>query len=330
MSAPLGHVAAAPRYRGTGRCGGGLPVQRTPGAADRIPRGDPEPWRLHAEAWVWLTVWEAARRLPEPVAFGLADVLARVGARVLSAGHLRRNLAAVVAAHELDRTVRAAWRSYARYWVEAFRAADLDPVDLDRRTSVSGIGHADAALERGRGAVILLAHHGSWDVVARWAETHGYHLAVVAEVLRPRLLFERFVQLRERIGLDVVPVRHGRTGASVLAPLLRTLHANHLVGLLTERDLSGQAPPVAFFDGHVRLPRGPLLLARRTGAAILPVTMLQRPGRRWHLEVLAPVEVHGVDEAEASRRIAAALEDIIRLDPTQWHAFSRVFVQEPS
>ena len=312
-------------WRGSGRPG--EPVRRAPGAADRVPRDDIEPLRLRVEALAWLAVWELARRVPEPVAFAAADVLARAAARVLSGGHLRANLARVVAPDQLDATVAKAWRSYARYWVEAFRAADLDPVDLDARTTVAGLEHVDRALERGRGAVILLAHHGSWDVVAQWGESHGYHLAVVAEVVRPRRLFDRFVRLREQIGLDVVPVPRGKAGAAVLAPLVRTLRDNHLVGLLAERDLSGTAPLTPFFDGVIRLPRGPVALAQRVGAAVLPATMLQRPGRRWHLQVLPEVAVQGLPDAEAAQRVAAGLEDIIRLDPAQWHAFSRVFAE---
>ncbi len=323
VAAHGGTAWARGRYRGSGWPG--APVDRRPGVADRLP-ADPRPEspRLRWTGAAWLAAWEVARRVPEPVAFGLADVAARVGHARLAATRerVRTTLARVAPGTDLS---LPAFRSYARYWVEAFRAADLDPDDVDRRTTTDGFAHLDAALDRGRGVVVLLAHHGSWDVAARWAETHGYHLAVVAEVLRPRRLFARFAALREGIGLEIVPFLRTRTatgrraGASTAA-LARVLAANHLVGLLADRDLGGDGEVVELFGAPARIPRGPAVLAQRTGAALVPITLLQRPGRRWHLQVLPVVDVAGVDPATATRRVAAALEDLVRLDPAQWHA----------
>lgn len=313
------------RYRGSGFPG--QPVERNPGAADRLPPdARPEGWRLRATALAWNLAWETTRRLPEALAHGVADVLAHLA--FWTAGGMRRqltrNLARVVAPSELDRTVRAAVRSYARYWVEAFRAADIDPADLDRRTTTNGFEHLDAVLEQGRGAVILLAHHGSWDLAALWGETHGYHLAVVVEVLRPRALFEKFVRLRETVGVEVVPLRRGQ----LFSRLQEVLGANHMVGLLSERDLSGRGPVTRLFGEDARMPPGPALLAKRTGAPVVPATLLQRPGRRWHIEVFPPLELADVDVDAAAQQVTEALEDIIRLDPAQWHAVQPVWLAD--
>ena len=309
-------------HRGSGFPG--VPVDRRPGAARRIPTtGRPEPARLRAVALGWELGWETARRLPEPAAYGLADTAARLAARRDRPGSLvRRNLSRVVGPERAEDLLADAYRSYGRYWVEAFRAADLDPADLHRRTTTEGLGHLDGALDAGRGVVVLLAHHGSWDVAAQWAETHGYHLAVVAEVVRPRRLFEKFVRLRESVGADVVPLMRG---GDLVGTLAGVLEDNHLVCLLGDRDLTGHGAVVPFFGEDARLPVGPVVLARRTGATVLPVTLLQRPGRRWHARVLPPVDVAGVELVEGVRRVARALEAIVRLDPAQWHAFQPIW-----
>jgi KDO2-lipid IV(A) lauroyltransferase len=323
-----------PAYRGSGHPG--APVDRRRGAFDRIP-ADPRPegLRLRVLAVVWHAVWEALRRLPAPLAFAAGDRAALLAYWVAqrSRRQVRANLRRVVGpGADLEAAVRAAFRSYARYWVEAFRAADLDPADLDARTTTDGFGHLDAALDQGKGVIVLLAHHGSWDVAARWAECHGYHLAVVAEVVRPRSLFAKFVRLREAVGLEVVPLQPrrraaepgaaaGGRGPGMGARLGEVLAANHLVGLLTDRDLSGRAPIATLFGEPCRIPTGAIVLARRTGAPVVPITMLQRPGRRWHLQVLPAMDVSTGPIAESCVTIAGALEGLIRTDPDQWHAF---------
>ena len=313
-------------YRGSGHADAA--IDRNHGAADRIPPDErAEGWRLKLTAVIWAAGWELGRRLPERVVHAIADLAARALHRFAAGARQRvtRNFARVVSPDVLEDTVREAFRSYARYWVEAFRAADITAAEIDARTTTAGFEHLDAALDEGRGVVVLLAHHGSWDSAARWAETHGYHLAVVAEVVRPRALFRKFVALREAVGLEVVPLQRGTTMVGRLAEVAK---ANHLVGLLTDRDLTGRAPVVNFFGEPARIPLGPVIVSQRTGAAIIPITMIQRPGYRWHLEVHPKVDVADLPLAEASQRVADALEALIRTAPEQWHAFQPVWLAD--
>ena len=319
---------AGPPWRRRGSGVPGAPVERNPGAAARIPADDrAEGLRLRAQALIWMVAWEVARRLPERVVFRAADLGGRVGHRCARAARarVRRNLGRVVDSAVLDTAVRDAFRSYARYWAESFRAADLEPADVMARTDVVGFGHLDATLDQGRGVIVLLAHHGSWDVAAAWAEAQGYHLAVVAEVLRPRALFARFVALREAIGLEVVPLRRGE---DLVGRLRSVLEANHLVGLLSDRDLTAAGPVVELFGHPARIPPGPVVLSKRTGAPIVPITMTQEPGRRWTVTCLPPLDVSSGTIVEGCAAVAAAIETLIRVDPAQWHAFSPVWLED--
>lgn len=322
---------SVPAYRGSGLPG--RPVDRRPGAAGRVPAGRPDRWRQRAAGAVWIGGWQVARWLPERVAFAGADAIAWVAARRSrrARARVRDNLAHAVDVANLEGAVDAAFRSYARYWVEAFRAADIAPADIGERVTTAGFDTLDRVLDQQRGVIVLLAHHGSWDIAARWAEVHGYHLAVVAEVVRPRSLFARFVRLREAMGLEVVPLapRTGVGGKGIAVRLGEVLADNHLVGLLTDRDLSGKAPLVDFFGQPCRLPVGATVLAKRYGAPVVPIATLQRPGRRWHLQILEPRWLHDLDLHDGQQQVADALEEIIRLDPTQWHAFQPIWPATP-
>jgi lauroyl/myristoyl acyltransferase len=257
-------------------------------------------------------------------------------------GLVRRHLGRVLAPDPAGGPhVRAAFRSYAGYWLDTFRVRGMDPDDLDRRGTVHGLDRVDRALDRGRGAILALPHMGSWEQAGAWLASRGYPVTVVMERLRPARLLEWFVDVRQRVGMEVL-VR----GPGVEQELERALSRNHLVGLVSDRDLGGRGVPVRFFGEETTLPAGPGRLAVRTGAPLLPAGVYTGPGRRWCALVRPPIDVHvevavaaegerggkvagrGGGAPAAGERaavaavtegLAAELELLIRRAPTQWH-----------
>ncbi len=73
------------------------------------------------------------------------------------------------------------------------------------------------ALARGRGVVLALPHSGNWDHAGAWLVLRGHPFTTVAERLRPEALFDRFVAVREKVGMEVLPLTGGgRTTFAVL------------------------------------------------------------------------------------------------------------------
>lgn len=270
-----------------------------------------------AERVTWL--------IPEPAVPAVARVTGAVGwatlpqRRALVARHLRRVAGGDVPAPQLRRRVRAAFVSYARYWLDTFRVPVVDRDDLDRRARIEGLELVDAALARGRGAVIALPHLGSWDQAAAWLTHRDYPLTVVMERLRPPELLEWFLEGRRRTGIAVV-VR----GEGVWDRLEAALADNRLVGLVCDRDLSGRGVLVRFFGEDTTLPPGPARLARQCDSPLLPVGIYTGADRTWRAEIRPAVPVEhtaeeSADVAAATQVLAGELEELIRRDPAQWH-----------
>src|SRR5205823_9233946 len=100
----------------------------------------------------------------------------------------------------------------------------------------------------------------------------------------------RFVEFRESLGMEVIPLTGGeRPPFEILADRLR---AGGTLCLLADRDLTSTGVEVDLFGAAARMPAGPAALAYDTGAVLLPVTLSFPGAREWgfwaHPEAAVP------------------------------------------
>jgi KDO2-lipid IV(A) lauroyltransferase len=287
--------------------------------------------------------------LPHRAAYALGSVAA--GVVSVSAGRglegLRDNLRHVLPDADeaaLRKVVRRNVRNLVRSWIDVMemgRARRSD--DLTARVHPVDVDNMLTPLSRGRGAVIISLHLGSWELgLAAWNHRFG-QMAVIAEKLEPPQLFERIVAARRRLGVQVIPIdvaamRCGepevarRAGAAALRDAYRVLRGGGMVAVAIDRDLTGTGQPFPLFGGEVSIPVGAIDIAIRTGAAIVPVFLL-RSGRRGDL-VVAPCHPELVYDPDAPReeevrRVTGELleivETVIREHPEQWHVLDPIW-----
>ena len=209
--------------------------------------------------------------------------------------------------------------SYARYWVESFRLPRLPASVIDRGFAVSGYHRIEASLAAGLGPILVLPHLGAWEWAAAWLNrVKDEQVTAVVERLEPAEVFDWFVDLRSAYGIDVVPV-----GPDAMARLVTAVRDRRIVCLLSDRDLSGSGVEVTFFGEPTTLPAGPALLARRTGAPLLPTAVYYRG--RGRLGVVGPAVTPDPalrlrdDLARMTQELATAMEGLIADSPDQWH-----------
>jgi lauroyl/myristoyl acyltransferase len=278
--------------------------------------------------------WRLVRTLPEPVgraAFRAAADAAyrRRGPAVRRlAANLRRVVGPDLPDPELDELVRAGLRSYARYWLEAFRLPSQSHEQRLRRFRLGGHEMLAAAVAAGTGAIVALPHAGNWDAAGAWAVAKGWPLTTVAERLRPEGLYERFVAFRESLGIRIIPLNGGERPPLEL--LEGALGKAHVVPLLADRDLSARGIEVEFFGGRTRMPAGPAILALRTGAPLFVVSM-------WYESDAACGKLHGPlplpAEGPLDQRVRALTQQIadrlaegIAANPADWHMLQRLWL----
>ncbi|MFI7508145.1 phosphatidylinositol mannoside acyltransferase [Micromonospora aurantiaca] len=281
--------------------------------------------------------WRLVRALPRPVAAAAFRMGADRAHRKDGGGtrRLRANLRQVVGPEmpdaELDVLVRAGLRSYARYWMEAFRLPGLSRTEILAGFRLDGQELLAADVAAGRGAVVALPHAGNWDAAGAWVAATGWPMTTVAERL-PDGVYERFVGFREGLGMEILPNHGGpRPAFDVLVDRLRT---GYVVPLLADRDLSARGVEVDFFGGRTRMPAGPALLAIRTGAPLYVASMWYEPDAAC-ASIEGPLPLPDPDSAPldervrtVTQRIADGLAAGIARHPQDWHMLQRMWLDQ--
>ena len=283
--------------------------------------------------------WTLICRLPESWARGLFMAGAgiawrRQGYRVqVLEANLRRVLGPDADGKQLRRLSRAAMRSYARYYLEAFRLQEMPVQRILDGMHIEGPGEETMFrhMKAGRGVVLGLPHMGNYEQAGAWVIARGAgSLTTVAERLRPESLYQRFLAFRQGIGMEVLPATGGPHPFGVLAQRLR---AGKLVCLVSDRDLTDSGVEVGFFGERARMAAGPAALAVQTGAALLPVSCWFEGDAGWgaHIHDEIPVPEEGDRKQKVERmtqQLAGVFEAAIAEHPADWHMLQRVFTAD--
>lgn len=287
--------------------------------------------------------WGLVCRLPESWARGLFEFGADIAWRRQGGGVqvLEGNLTRILRTDnsdspdgkELRKLSRKVMRSYARYYLEAFR---LQMMPLDRVRDGMHVDQAkvDVALEHlknGRGVIFALPHMGDFEQAGLWVIQAGAgSFTTVMERLKPETVYEKFLRFRESLGMEVLPTTGGPNPFGVLAQRLR---AGKLVCLVADRDLSDTGVEVDFFGEKALMPAGPAALAVQTGAALMPVSCWFVGTEEWgaevHDEVAVPESGTRKEKvAVMTQAMASVFERAIREHPENWHMLQKLFVSD--
>ena len=239
-----------------------------PGARDSGGK-DALRWRL--EAGLAQLAVGLVCALPERAALRLGALGGRA-ARRLSPRHRERARTNMRIAFpdwseaQLDALLRRNFSEMGRIVVEWARHSRLSPEALLARVEFAGIEHLEKAIARGRGALVVTAHYGHWELIP---SASRYRLPHIEITPTGRTLQNPWVQA-------MVASRRNLGGGFVLerdtAEIIRALRRNAAVGILVDlrRSRKRGGILVPFLGRRAWTTHGPATIARRTGAALIP------------------------------------------------------------
>lgn len=280
-------------------------------------------------AFIYFAGWRVIRWLPESFtyrsAYRIADLMVKRGGK--SVQRLGENLARTqpgISTRDLDLLVSAGMRSSLRYWCDTFRSADWSRERVSGTVSVTNEDLLMNAIAAKTGVIVALPHAGNWDHAGAYFCDKGIKLVTVAERLKPEKLFLKFLEYRQAIGMEVLPI-----DGDVLSILQERITQGSLVALVADRDLSRSGIDVDFFGGIARMPAGPAILALRSDAPLITAFVSYTP-IGIHIEFNQLVMPTVGDEKQRVQQVvqmmAKEFEKGIAQHPQDWHMLQRVWV----
>lgn len=200
---------------------------------------------------------------------------------------------------------------------DLFRLSRLSIDEIRGITKVEGLENVEQALALGRGVILITAHFGNVDILGQLPLAYDVPFSAPVEHVQPERLFQYTLRLRQSHGLRMFPAD------GPLMELYRALRRGEMIGLPCDRGISDNTRAVEFFGSPAWLPEGPVRLALRTGAALVPAFGLRLPDNTFLAWVEPPLELARTGDQEADitagmEVVAEVLERTISQHPDQW------------
>lgn len=271
------------------------------------------------------------RRLPQRARYLPADAItAQLTVPLLRRRPIiERNFAAILGAAPDDprvyRLARLSIRNFGRMAIDFLAARTMSEAEVLRWITPAGADYLAEAFEHGRGVIMALAHHGSWDVAAAFAQAYGCKLTVVTE---SNWMAELVAGSRTGRGVTLAP--RDRSPRA----LFRALARNECVAIVCDiAEDEFQTAAVPFFGRPAPLPLGPARLARHMRSPILVVSNVRQSDGSYRItgQPLLWAD-QSLPEDEAVRAltasVAAGFERIVAACPAQWYPFHPIWPDE--
>ncbi len=287
-------------------------------------------YRLDRHSIYWWISW-GAKYIPAPVANFIGNRIADwlfyykseniVPEQVRNLDHV---LGPDVSPREKRKVVRRLWRRHGRFLLDLFRFERMSDAEIASRVpEFIGLENIKKAIESGKGAIILTAHIGHWELGGILLKYLGFKVNVVQYLYNSEEQNRLLDKNKEIRGIKIISPDNP---AGFALGTYNALKRNELVAIQGDRVLNKSGIMADFFGKPAMLPKGPVLLAMKTGAPLIPAFTIMGEDGRYHPVAEPPIEMTDTGDVESDlkaniSKIAIIFEKYVRRHPEQWFNF---------
>ncbi|OIO78915.1 MAG: hypothetical protein COZ98_00185 [Candidatus Omnitrophica bacterium CG_4_8_14_3_um_filter_43_15] len=209
------------------------------------------------------------------------------------------------------------FQHFSQVFFELFRFPDIGKAYIDRYMKFTGLDNVAKAQSRGKGAVILTAHFGNWELSGLAGAIKGYPQDVLARQQKFLRLNNLLNSYRARYGRRVI-----EKGMAVRG-IINALNENRVVAILSDQDGGLSGVLVDFFGRLASTPQGAAVFALKYDSVILPNFCYREKGPFYRMVVEPPqglIKTGNMDlDVQASlQKFTDILQSYITRYPEQW------------
>lgn len=203
---------------------------------------------------------------------------------------------------------------------------------LSKRVSFEGKEYLDAALASGKGVILVSAHFGNFPLLLARLSLEGYKACGIMRPMRDARVEKIFQEKRARFKVRTI---YSQPRNVCVNKTIEALRGNEIVFIPIDQNFGTAGVFVEFFGVKAATATGPVVLAQRTAAAILPCFILRQPDDTHKIvfEPALPLE-EGPDAQETIRiniqRLTTIIEKYIRRYPAEWGWIHRRWKSRPN
>lgn len=224
---------------------------------------------------------------------------------------------------QIRATSRGVFKNLGITLLEMVRMTCWSQEDFLRNVRVDGERHLLEALADGRGAIVVSAHIGNWEIALAYAAwILGLPVTAIVKRMRFKPLDRWLNGMRTRFGTRV------RYKQQALTEMMTVMKRRETLALLIDQSKRSEGVPTTFFGGRVITTSVAALLARRYRSPVVPVFCLREPDGGLIIRVEPPLKLQRSKDMRADLQHNAQLmtemvEKVIREHPRQWFWFHK-------
>jgi KDO2-lipid IV(A) lauroyltransferase len=195
------------------------------------------------------------------------------------------------------------------------------PAMVSQKVTIEGKEHLDKAYAQGKGVIAVSAHFGNFPLMYLKIAQDGYKTSAIIRPARDQETEKFLFNERLKCGIRTV---YSQPRLTCVNETLRSLKEGHVLFVLLDQHFgSGGGIFVDFFGRKAATATGPVVLARRTGAAIVPMFMIREKGDHYRILIEPAFELEDRANEEEMllvnvSKITQIIERYIRKYPHEW------------
>ena len=214
---------------------------------------------------------------------------------------------------------RMAWRNFVQGLYETAWTLYSSREMVCASVAIEGEEYLKQGLQKGKGVIALGAHLGNFTMIGPRVAAAGYPFSMLVKHPPDERLARLLDGYRAKTGVKTISAKP-RTQAA--RQILGALRRNEVVCVLPDVFKSGKVN-TQFLGSAVYVRRGPVTLALRAGAAVLPMCVTRDADDRLTLHISAAIDLvkTGDTQEDVAANLALVtrhLEDVVRRYPEQW------------